>query len=354
MVKRKRAAATATATQPDTNEHDDGVVAKNAPAVAGGPEQHGVLHRIRNMWEFAALVQYIYSFGKYMKVPEEVDIDFLETECLKPGYTPKLLDLGLTFLKFVSSHRGLTEENFDEYTRRQYYAKAPSRNPFGDDEEPLKFMTFDVFTKIRVLHQLTMWTLWNSDRFRAQMPEQTEREQTSWRIEEFGYDEDDRYYYVLDDNRLYRRTNPPIPAPEPKKPKANSKRGRALARAAKKRKLEQGTPEATDGASEGADSQDHDQGFKWECLAITLDQYKSFVDSLAKTKDPDEEILRDRLIEHVIPIIEKQEEAQQRKIRQREKELANLERLACCGRRTWLLLSVGRTRSRQGDTWCGN
>lgn len=32
----------------------------------------------------------------------------LETECLKPGYSPKLLELGLTLLKFVSSHRGLT------------------------------------------------------------------------------------------------------------------------------------------------------------------------------------------------------------------------------------------------------
>ncbi|KAI5299610.1 hypothetical protein KEM56_003099 [Ascosphaera pollenicola] len=276
------------------------------------------------MWEFAALVQYIYSFGRYMKIPDEYGIDLLETECLKPGYSPKLLDLGLTLLKFVSSHRGLTYANFDEYTRRQYLAKAPSRNPFGDDAEAFKFNELGVVTKIRVLHQLTMWTSWNPDRFRAQMPEQKENQQISWRIEEFGYDSEDRYYYVLDDNRLYRRTNPPISASQPRRPKANSKRGRALARAAKKRKLEEASNdvEPTEGEITA------DQGYRWECLAITLDQYQAFVGSLQGSDDPDEQVLRDRLIEHVIPIIEKQEEAHQRKLKQRERELSNMERLA--------------------------
>lgn len=69
---------------------------------------------------------------------------------------------------------------FDEYARRQYEAKAPLRNPFGEEEEPKRFHDFDVFTKVRVLHQLSVWTLGNADRIRQQMPEQTEREQTSW------------------------------------------------------------------------------------------------------------------------------------------------------------------------------
>lgn len=41
-------------------------------------------------------------------------------------------------------------ELFDEYTRRQYVAKAPLRNPFGEDEEPAKFSEFDIFTKVWV------------------------------------------------------------------------------------------------------------------------------------------------------------------------------------------------------------
>jgi hypothetical protein len=83
-------------------------------------------------------------------------------ECLKSNSTV-LPEIGLALLKFVSSHRGLTyvyrppcltkltissPEIFDEYTRRQYVAKAPQRNPFGIEEEPTKFAEFDIFTKV--------------------------------------------------------------------------------------------------------------------------------------------------------------------------------------------------------------
>jgi hypothetical protein len=72
-------------------------------------------------------------------------------------------------------------ENFDEYTRRQYNAKAPHLpNPFGYDEVPNKFSEFDVFLKLRVLHQLSVWTFWNPDRIREKMPEQKEVDQTQW------------------------------------------------------------------------------------------------------------------------------------------------------------------------------
>jgi hypothetical protein len=72
-------------------------------------------------------------------------------------------------------------ENFDEYTRRQYNAKAPNTtNPFGYDEEPKKFIDFDVFLKLRVLHTLTTWTFWNADRIRDKMPEKRETDQLEW------------------------------------------------------------------------------------------------------------------------------------------------------------------------------
>jgi hypothetical protein len=70
-------------------------------------------------------------------------------------------------------------EIFDEYTRRQYVAKAPQRNPFGIDETPNKFDEFDIFTKIRVLQQLSTWTFHNPDRIRERMVE-ADSEQTNW------------------------------------------------------------------------------------------------------------------------------------------------------------------------------
>jgi DNA-directed RNA polymerase len=72
-------------------------------------------------------------------------------------------------------------ENFDEYTRRQYNAKAPHlTNPFGYEETPLRFLDFDVFTKLTVLHQLSVWTFWNPDRIREKMPEKKDSEQLEW------------------------------------------------------------------------------------------------------------------------------------------------------------------------------
>jgi len=71
-------------------------------------------------------------------------------------------------------------EIFDEYTRRQYVAKAPSRNPYGTEETPKRFADFDVFAKLRVLFQLSQWTLLNPDRMRERMPETKDTEQTQW------------------------------------------------------------------------------------------------------------------------------------------------------------------------------
>lgn len=74
----------------------------------------------------------------------------------------------------------LRPELFDEYTRRQYVAKAPQRNPFGIEEEPKRFAEFDIFTKIRVLVQLSQWTLINPDRMKEKMHETKDLDQTNW------------------------------------------------------------------------------------------------------------------------------------------------------------------------------
>lgn len=91
------------------------------------PKEPSVLHRIRNMWQFANLFQFILLFGKALKLDDSLDIEVwqeiqhigrcseltcslrqdLEAECLKPG-SMVLQDIGLGILKFLSSHRGLT------------------------------------------------------------------------------------------------------------------------------------------------------------------------------------------------------------------------------------------------------
>lgn len=58
MVSRKR-------TRQETEGH----------GAAEPTQEHGLLHQLRNMWEFANLMQYIYSFGKMMKIDDSFDIE---------------------------------------------------------------------------------------------------------------------------------------------------------------------------------------------------------------------------------------------------------------------------------------
>ncbi|KAK3720362.1 hypothetical protein LTR37_003773 [Vermiconidia calcicola] len=320
------------------------------------PAQHaGTLTKLRNMWEFASFMQYIFLFGHVVKVDDDFDIEDLEAECLRPEPSPRLSQIALALLKYVSSHRGLTPDIFDEYTRRQYLVKASERNPFGDEEEPASFKDFDVFTKVRVLQQLSTWTFGNAERIRGLMPQ--DEDHLTWRMEPLGWDKEDRAYFVLDDNRLYRRTDEPPPPPSPK-PKAKSKatpkknKGRGT-RASKRRRVEEVEEDEAEeadveaGAQEdtvmtdgdNAVSQNEGYGFTdktWECIAITLDEYQDFLASIFRSRDPNEKQLRKRIEEDVLPIIEKRAEALRQKQMKKMRELENLEKMATAKRSTRL------------------
>jgi hypothetical protein len=159
------------------------------------------------------------------------------------------------------------------------------------------------------------------------------------RIEPFGWDSDDRTYFILDDNRLYRRTDPPPPPPPAPKLKKNSKKAKAALRASKRRKLSEpaeseAEPEEEVDAPDTVAEKEYDGfgGMKWECLAVSLDEVNAFVATIEKSRDPNEKILKKRIIDDLLPLLEKQEEARKRKEAQKERELINLEKLATAKR----------------------
>ncbi|KAG8164813.1 hypothetical protein KVR01_005088 [Diaporthe batatas] len=300
-------------------------------------QEESLIHQLRNSFYFANLYQWICIFGKVVKIDDNLDIEDLETECLKPG-SMALQDIGLSMLKHLSSHRGLTHELFDEYTRRQFAAKMPNKkNPFGEGEVTKKFADFDLFKKLRTLWQMTQLIMMKPETIRPNMDEQRVDDQTGWRIEPYGWDRKDREYYVLDDNRMYRLTAAAPPAAPPKK---NSQKARAAARAAKRRRLVASADDTsnngdddTASVSEINEQNDHvDEdpmgGATWECIAITLDEVRRCIEPFKKTKDPNERILREQIEGHLVPILEKQEESRKRKMIQREKELLSLQKMA--------------------------
>lgn len=195
--------------------------------------------------------------------------------------------------------------------------------------------------QIHVLQQMTQFVLAYPERLRERTEEQKDVEQVTWvrrlhfarptladavqRIEPCGWDSQDRTYYILDDNRVYRLSPAPPPAPKPKK---NSKKARA-ARNKRRRVSEAEEADTTLDDAETAEPVDDDLGgMKWECVVATLDDARHLIDGLKKTRDANEKVLLEQVKEHVLPILEKQEEARKRKELQREKELLNLQKLA--------------------------
>lgn len=159
-------------------------------------------------------------------------------------------------------------------------------------------------------------------------------------MEPTGWDSQDRVLFVLDDNRMYRRTDPPPSAPPQKaktraKPKPKKSRG---TRASKRQKQSTEEPEE-EIEEEAAAVQEpevvEDDGFggmKWECLCITLEDYRDYLSSIRKSRDPNEKILYKRLEEEVIPVMEGLAEEQARKQARKAKELENLQKLATAKR----------------------
>ena len=176
------------------------------------------------------------------------------------------------------------------------------------------------------------------------------------RINEVGYDRHDRYYFALDDNRLYRRTEAPLPPAPAPKPKANSKKAQAMARASKRRRTRQtdqsaddadvDTPQPDVQQDRHPDQSDEDGcgGRTWECVAVSLNDYHEFLGSIAKTRDADEKALHRSVTEDILPIIEQAEASQQRKKQRQERELLNLQKLASAKRSTRIEAKMEKER----------
>lgn len=84
MVSRKRAREEAEEDDPSVRV----VVKRNEPLPSSSPQdgvEPGLLHQLRNMWEFSNLIQFIYSFGKAVKISEDIDIDVSDPQTVYFG-----------------------------------------------------------------------------------------------------------------------------------------------------------------------------------------------------------------------------------------------------------------------------
>lgn len=67
--------------------------------------------------------------------------------------------------------------------------------------------------------------------------------------------------------------------------------------------------------------------YKWECVAVNLDDFKTFTASIAKSKDPNERNLKTKIEEDMIPELEAVEERRQRKMEAKLREIQMQEKM---------------------------
>lgn len=74
---------------PSTRKRTRRDVEPDSPAPAPEPPKEvPLLHRVRNTWQFANLFQWIYLFGKVVKIDESIDVD---VRCPISTATPALM-----------------------------------------------------------------------------------------------------------------------------------------------------------------------------------------------------------------------------------------------------------------------
>lgn len=123
---------------------------------------------------------------------------------------------------------------------------------------------------------------------------------------------------------------PPAPPPQKKakKTKTYARNGRRSSRRAAAASPDEDMHAQDDDVVARSAHDDGLGGMLWECIAVTLDEVQSFLSGIAKTRDENEKILRNQIREHLLPILEKQEESRKRREQQRERELLNLAKMA--------------------------
>ncbi|KAF8418026.1 hypothetical protein EV426DRAFT_539875 [Tirmania nivea] len=286
------------------------------------PHQKGntpsIQQQLRDCWEFAALGQYLFIFGAALKIPDNWSIEALESELLGTAPDNFIPQIKMALLRSISSHKGLVDDQFDDYTRRQFLAKRPKANPFGDGEQPASFADLPVLTKVQVLHQLSQWSLIHADRLREKLGDITDKEQQEWRVEPCGFDSQDNIYFLLDDNRLYQRT--PMKVPSTTKPQ---KLPKSVARPSKRRRLTNGQI-GDDEQKIPEDDPDKVmlESMKWTCVCATIEEYQQFIEKWKKSKDQNERALRSYLIDDVLPVLHMAEEEKKREEAARQRQLA--------------------------------
>ncbi|CDR99043.1 uncharacterized protein SPSC_01723 [Sporisorium scitamineum] len=210
------------------------VAGPSVPAAPPVVELHPITKRLRKMWKFAAVCQFLFVFD------EAFGMSGFETEALEADFenseSNAVPDLIKRLLYTLTLDRTIDFDNWQHHLRVQYDLRDLDANSrFGTSEQPIEWAQLSLEDKIATLHDLCEWQLMDPERFRKLV--KSEEDITTWRVSPIGWDAHDNAYWLFDDNRIWiQRPQPqPKPAVKPRAPaKKGSKRARMEAAAARR------------------------------------------------------------------------------------------------------------------------
>lgn len=214
---------------------------KAQPNLPPKVELSPIVARLRKMWKFAAICQFLFTFDEAFGM-SGFESDALEQD-LDGSETRVIPDLMRRLLYTLTLDRNIDEANWQDYFRKQYIRRHPEEAVLGTIEQPVSWHSLPLSTKVETIHQACEWQLWDAEKFRKLV--KNEEDAHVWRIDPVGWDGQDNTYWLFDDNRLWVQHPPPVPAQPKTASKKTSKKAKAEARRAAKRKREEASQTPT-------------------------------------------------------------------------------------------------------------
>ncbi|KAI8643241.1 hypothetical protein BD408DRAFT_482172 [Parasitella parasitica] len=339
---------------------------------------------LRNNIDFCSIAQFFHMFAPafspwpsttqdiiYARHPEPNSDYVFETEdlermLLETSERIRLEDLFVRMLRLVTRNRFINSSNWQTYYSKEFDKRIYDQsNPFiqqQDDKvidqqlsavggtqvetktpELLNYFTFDLDTRVHLLHLLCEWQLDEPERFREHLS--MEEEAVQWRVDPIGFDKKGSTFWLFDDNRLYIETPKPTPVKKSKARNKKKKRAAApppparLSRRSTRSSTIQEEPESADEVKEEEQSEDEGEWVPWKLLCYTKNDWETLPSIYVNSKNIDEQrfhkLLVDDLLPKVLPVLEEHEQIikkqeaiihRKRSSRIRTRELEALER----------------------------
>ncbi|KAG4301304.1 hypothetical protein PCK1_002614 [Pneumocystis canis] len=180
----------------------------------------------------------------------------------------------------------------------------------------MALLFFNNLIKVHVLLQLCEWQLLNPEKFRERVGAK-ESDEVAWRIDPIGYDSLGYTYYLLDDNRLYRRLDI-LPHSLSEKLHGNNNEYK---RRKRRRIVDDDDIDSIDVLSADDKKSQNPQLGHWENVCVTFNDWKNFVNSISHSKNRNEHTLYNYLQKNILPYLQENEDRREKErlIKERER-----------------------------------